>query len=205
MSDLSIILDSQLQDYFIKYGYIGIYIWFITVDQIAPIPEEITLMVIGYFGVHGTISPIIAGLISILAFITIDSIYFYLTKTGSRFLHKVVDKLESPKMMKYKNKMIDHTFKTLLILCFIPRMRLLGPVFVALLKLSYGRFILFNSVSLAIFTTIYISLGMIFNKSLSTLISKSQFTGNIVFGIALIAMTILSIYIVHKLQKRKAK
>ncbi|MGH2565667.1 MAG: hypothetical protein ACRDE5_14215, partial [Ginsengibacter sp.] len=30
-----------------KWGYLGIFIWFITFDQITPIPEEISLLLVG--------------------------------------------------------------------------------------------------------------------------------------------------------------
>ncbi len=81
---LLISASTPFQDYFTHYGYIGIYVWFITVDQIAPIPEEITLIIIGYFASQGLINPVFSGVFSIAAFLTVDAVYFYLTKSGNK-------------------------------------------------------------------------------------------------------------------------
>ncbi len=196
-----ILLSSQLQDYFSKFGYIGVYVWFITVDQIVPVPEEITLIVIGYLSSQGFISPILAGIFSIAAFITVDTAYFMLTLSGNKLIKKVTSKANSNKVNKYKTKLKNHTFKTLLILSFIPRMRLFGPVFVALLKIPYRKFILYDITSLALFTSVYISLGIFFHKSLSSVISKTQSLTNIIFFAAIGVMVVLTVVMVKKFRK----
>ena len=196
-----ILLSSQLQGYFSKFGYIGVYIWFITVDQIVPIPEEITLIVIGYLSSQGLISPILAGIFSIAAFITVDTVYFQLTLSGNKLIQKITSKTQGNKTNKYKEQLKNHTFKTLLILSFIPRMRLFGPVFVALLKIPYKRFLLYDIASLALFTSIYIALGVLFHKSLSSLISKTQSLTNIIFFSAIGVMVVLTVVMIKKFRK----
>ena len=196
-----ILLSSQFQDYFSKFGYIGIYLWFITVDQIVPIPEEITLIVIGYLSSQGLISPILAGIFSIAAFITVDTVYFQLTLSGNKLIKKITSNNKSGTTNKYKEALKNHTFKTLLILSFIPRMRLFGPVFIALLKIPYKRFLLYDITTLTLFTSIYISLGIFFHKSLSSLISETQSLTNIIFFAAMAVMIILTVIIIKKFRK----
>jgi len=204
MNLLLIFLSKSIQEAFKQFGYLGIFVWFITVDQIAPVPEEITLIIIGYFVSHGLLNPVLAGLFAVAAFLTVDSVYFYLTKTGNSFIKKFTKKTESHFVLSYKKKLKGHLFKTLLILCFIPRMRLLAPVYVALLKIPYKRFILFDALSLGIFTAVYISLGIIFHSSLAPLISKAKTTGHIIFISAMVVMTFLTIFFIRKLKSRKA-
>jgi membrane protein DedA with SNARE-associated domain len=76
---LTVLHSDQFQVYFHRFGYIGIYIYFVTVDQLSPIPEEVSLIIIGYLALHGLINPVLAGAISLVAFFTIDTIYFYST------------------------------------------------------------------------------------------------------------------------------
>ena len=45
---LTVLLAQQFHVYFQRFGYIGIYIYFVTIDQVSPIPEEVSLIVIGY-------------------------------------------------------------------------------------------------------------------------------------------------------------
>jgi membrane protein DedA with SNARE-associated domain len=196
---LYILLSDDFQTYFNRYGYIGIYIFFVTIDQIAPIPEEISLIVIGYLAAHGLINPFIAGALSIAAFFTIDTIYYYLTKTGNKFAKKMSSQARSKKMAGYKKKMREHTFKTILILSFIPRMRLLTPVFVALSELPYRKFIFYSIGSLAVFTAIYISLGMVFHGSINSLIEKTSSAGRIIFIAGMVIITVgLSFFVWKK-------
>jgi membrane protein DedA with SNARE-associated domain len=197
-----LLASSDVQDYFSRYGYIGIYLFFVTIDQIAPVPEEITLIVIGYFSSIGYLNPFLAGAFSIAGFITIDTIYYYLTRSGNKLIKKMTKNTDTSRLKGYKQKMKEHTFKTLLILSFIPRMRLLAPIFVALLKIPFPKFLLYSVITLAIHAAIYISLGIIFHSSLSSLIEKSQTMGWIIFIAALIVMIVLSFVIARKLKAK---
>ena len=199
-----IILAQQLQTYFNRFGYAGIYFWFVTVDQIAPIPEEITLIAIGYAASSGLINPFLAGACSVLAFMTIDTIYYYLTKTGNKFITKITKKAKSPAVENYKKKLKENMPKALFVISFIPRVRLLAPVFVALSNLPFPRFLLFSSLSLSLFTAIYIALGFVFHKSFGSLLTKIPVVGNVIFFVAMgVIMVIVSIIIARKLKKKK--
>jgi membrane-associated protein len=202
MDLLSILLSAEVQDYFSKYGYIGIYLFFISVDQVAPVPEEITLIVIGYFSSIGYLNPVLAGAFSIAGFITVDTVYYFLTKSGNKWIKKMTRKADGSKLKGYKKKVKEHTFKTLLVLSFIPRMRLLAPVFVALMKIPFGRFLLYSVITLGIHAAVYISLGMIFHNSISSLIKKSQTMGWIIFISALVVMIVLSFLVARKLKAK---
>src|SRR5215471_16556065 len=71
-----------------KFGYIGIIILFITFDQLTPIPEEISLLIIGYLSAHHIFDPFVAGICSLAGFIAVDAVYFFLSKKGSSFIAK---------------------------------------------------------------------------------------------------------------------
>jgi membrane protein DedA with SNARE-associated domain len=200
----SILLSQELEDYFRSYGYIGIYVWYVTIDQIGPIPEEVSLIVIGYFAAQGLFNPFLTAAFSIAAFITIDTIYFFLTKSGNKLIKKLRHKSTGPKATAIKQKLKKHTLKTLIVLCFIPRMRLLAPVFVSLMKFPYRKFVVFDLVGLSIFTAVYISLGFVFHSSLSSLVDNAKTLGTIIFIAAMVLMTVLSIIIVKKMNKKSA-
>src|SRR5438105_2789971 len=126
--NIHLLASADLQHYFSSYGYIGIYIFFITIDQIAPIPEEISLVIIGYLAAHKYFNPVFAGLFSVAAFLTIDIVYFQLTKHGNKFIKKFSKRADSPQMRGYKSRLREHMLKTLMGISFIPRVRLLAPV-----------------------------------------------------------------------------
>ena len=185
---------SHLEDYFGRFGYLGIYLWFITVDQLAPIPEELTLIIIGYWAATGLMSPVLAAGFAIAAFVTVDTAYFLLTKSGNKLIQRVANRGDNRAVARYRDKLREHTFKTLLVLCFIPRMRLFAPVYVALLKLPYRRFVWMDLITLSLFTAVYISLGIVFYRSLGALLARSQAVGYIVFAAAVLVSVGLTVY-----------
>jgi membrane protein DedA with SNARE-associated domain len=198
LDQIFLIASDTVQSYIRQFGYLGIYFWFITVDQLTPLPEEITLLAIGYLAYEGYLNPFGAGVFSLAAFLTIDIIYFYLTRSGNKLVQKIRKKEQNARVQKFTGKLKDHTLKTLIILCFIPRMRLLGPVFVALQKIPFKKFILYDAIGLSIFTAIYISLGMLFHKSISSFVKETEIMGHIIFIAALIFMTIASIIVIRR-------
>ena len=195
---LNILQSQEFQNYFHRFGYIGVYIYFVTVDQISPIPEEISLVLIGYLAAHGLINPFFAGIFSLLAFFTIDVIYFYLTITGNRLIKKFVSNADSPKMAHYKEEIKNHTPKTLLILSFIPRVRLFSPVIAALAGLKFVTFMIYNGLGLLLFIAVYISIGVVFHKSINTLLPKLGVYQHVIFIAAVVVLVGLSVFIYRK-------
>src|SRR5882724_921633 len=149
-----------------KFGYVGILIWFLTFDQITPIPEEISLLLIGYLCAHGIFNPFLAGAIAFAGMVGVDILYYHLSKTGSRLIKKKSKNKRSGFVQSYKEKLREHTPRTLVILCFIPRMRMWGPILGGSLKIPFKKFLLFDGLGLFLFTIVYISLGFIFHQSL---------------------------------------
>lgn len=79
----------KFESYIEHLGYIGILLWYTTVDQLTPIPEEITLLTIGYLAANNVFNPIIAGAVAFFAFIIVDLAYYLLARSG----HKLVEKI----------------------------------------------------------------------------------------------------------------
>ncbi len=195
----STLLSQDFNYYILHYGYIGIYIFFVTIDQLAPIPEEVTLITIGYLSAIGLLNPFLAALFAIAAFFTIDVIYFYLTKHGSRIVKKMRSSAQKPGMKTYKEKLHKHLFKTILILSFFPRVRLFTPVLAALAEVKFKKFLSYSMISLAAFCAVYIPIGYFFSKSIGTLLKGATATEHYVFfGIMLVLTVVLSIVAFRK-------
>jgi membrane protein DedA with SNARE-associated domain len=198
------LLDSpQFSPFIQHYGYIGIYLWFISFDQITPFPEEISLLIVGYLSAIGIFNPVLAGACCLLGFFTIDTIYFVLSKKGSSWIRKKTKGL-SKLMQRYREKIKHQSLKAFFILCFIPRMRLFAPILAGSSGYSFKRFFVLNGTALLVFSTLYVSLGFVFYKSLAGLISKVNGVQNIIFfgGIAIVAAVII-VFVVRRRKKNK--
>lgn len=185
------------------YGYIGIFLFFITVDQLTPLPEEITLLTIGYLASNHVFNPIIAGTASVAAFLTVDFVYFFLARCGNKFIKKMLVRKENSFVDKYKKRLNDNLGISILALCFIPRMRLFCPIFVGLMNLSIKKFLLFDTLGLALFTAIYISIGMFFHSRLHSHMAELETLQHIIFGTAMLILGIIIIVFIRRYQQKK--
>jgi len=88
-----------------------------------------------------------------------------------------------------------------MVLCFIPRMRLFAPILAGSVKLSFRKFLLYDSIALTLFTAVYLTVGIIFNKSLEKLITKTKGLQNIVFFAAVFLIAIIVIVLVPRKKK----
>jgi len=185
-----------------QFGYIGILLWFITFDQLTPIPEEVSLLIIGYLSSHGVFNPFLAGVFSLAGFLIVDTGYYFLSKRGSSWI-KTKTKGFSRLMKSYETQLKKNTPRAILILCFIPRMRMFAPILAGSMKLSFRRFLLFDTIALALFTTVYLLVGIIFNKSLQKIISKTRGLENIVFFAAVLVLAIIIVAFVRRRKKAR--
>jgi membrane protein DedA with SNARE-associated domain len=186
-----------------KWGYIGIFIWFITFDQITPIPEEISLLLVGYLSAHNIFNPFLAGAVAFIGMVCVDVLYYHLSKTGSRIIKKRSKKKPSKFVETYKEKLRQHTPRTLIILCFIPRMRMWGPILAGSIRISFKKFMIFDGIGLLLITIIYTALGYYFHKSLGTLMQKLKGWEEYIFIGALIILAFIIIIVIRKKIKEK--
>jgi membrane-associated protein len=192
---LYIIAVSVFSQYSSHFGYLGIFLFFLTIDQITFIPEEVTLLSIGYMASNHIFNPFIAGIVSAMAFLTVDTSYYFLARSGNKFIKKIMERKKDSLVSKYRKKMKDHFGPTLLVLCFIPRMRMFGPILAGLMKLSFKKFILFDSIGISVFTALYISLGIIFHNTIHLHQEKIQ---HIVFACAMVVLSGIIFLIIKK-------
>jgi membrane protein DedA with SNARE-associated domain len=181
-------------------GYVGIFLFFITVDQITPIPEEISLLTIGYFSSQGVFNPFLAGIVALVAFLTVDTAYFFILKAGKKWGKKLQKKMEKSFFKTLKEKFTDHFPRAIFVICFIPRMRLWAPMISSVLQIPYSRFIKYDAISLASFTALYIAIGLFFHKGLNAFMAKLQAVQNIIF---LGVMLIIAAIIIMAIRKRR--
>ncbi len=188
----------EFVNYAIHWGYLGIFLWFVTVDQLTPIPEEITLLTIGYLAANNIFNPVLAAIVSLVAFLTVDVVYFFLAKSGHKLITNLYAKNTWTK--KYAENLRTNMGKTLMILCFIPRMRMFGPILVGMLNLSFMKFLIFDTLSLLGFSILYISIGEIFHRSLYALLQELDQLRHLIFA-AMILLT--GFFLVRSIIRRK--
>lgn len=186
-----------------RFGYAGIFLWFISFDQLTPIPEEVSLLTIGYLAAHKIFNPVLAGIFCLAGFVVVDTAYYFLSRKGSSFIKKK-SKRSSAFIRSYKDKLKNNTPKAIMALCFIPRMRMFAPILAGSMRISLKRFLLFDSIALMAFTTVYLSLGFIFHNSLAVVIQKTKGLQHIIFFAAVVVLAII-IIVLNRRKNRNEK
>ena len=77
-----------------------------------------------------------------------------------------------------------------------------APILAGAMKLSFKRFLLFDAMALSVITALYVSLGMIFHRSLAAVISKAEGLQNIIFFAAVFVIGFLILFFVARRKKK---
>ena len=201
---LSLIHTPSFTEYIEHFSYVGVFIWFMTFDFIAPFPDEISLLTIGYMASRAIFSPIIVGFVALASFLLTDTLSFFIVRRGQSFLTKKLKKPERHSIRAYVSKHLEKNLPgTLIAICFIPRMRLWGPIVAGTSKISFRRFITFDAVGVALFTALYEALGYFFGVSLSALFHRLQSLQTTIFVGLLLVLGVALIFISNKVAERE--
>lgn len=196
-------LGAHFSSFIEHYGYLGIFFWFVVVDQVTPIPDEISLITIGYLcAEHLFHFPPLAALAAIAAFLLVDVIEFTLSRRGSARSKKLTAKLSSGWLGRYKEKIAVNFPKTLLILTFIPRMRVFAPFLAGAVGVRRERFVAFDALGLVLFTSVYISLGYFFHAGILHLFDELGHYRHEIFMSILFILLIVMLVIAHRSKKK---
>ena len=180
-----------------NFSYLGIFL-FLAIIAILPIPEEIILLLIGYFAGFGfaDLNPILlSGTLGVLVG---DNLLFFLSRHSSQYVNKYKKKLAPKIFTKYEKLMHDHIGKSIFLLRFIMGLRFLGPILAGSSKVKWIKFLFFNSLAVVIFAPFFIYMGYYFNTALSLVIKKLFFIKHFILIIILILFTFGVIMFIKK-------
>lgn len=177
-----------------QYSYIGIFLWFVIFDQLTPIPEEVSLITLGYISSQTNLNVFLCAIISLAGLLTIDNIYYFLTYRGSRIAKNLSEKHNNKNSNKFLRrlgqKVHENSWLYLFIIEFIPRLRILSPVIACTSKIGWKKFNLINTIATSIVVAIYLFIGIFFQNSLSHILKGFETLRHFIFSIVLISIFI---------------
>ena len=186
-----------------QLSYLGIFLWFVFLDQLTPIPEEVTLLSIGYIAQHHLLNPYLAGLLAFLGLTIIDNAFYWLTFSGNKLISRLTNAVSEKLRVKYSKKLEQNPIKTLLILSFIPKIRFFSPIFAGLYHVKWRLFFLVNGLGTIIFVMIYIAAGMFLHNSLEYLLKELEIIQHSIFIIFMVIITLVVFFRFKKKNKHK--
>lgn len=183
-------------------SYLGIFIWFLFLDQLTPIPEEVTLLSIGYIAQHHLINPYFAGLAAFLGLTIIDNVFYWLAYSGNKLINRLKNSISEKLQEKYLKGLKEHHVRTLLLLSFIPKVRFFSPIFAGIFRVKWQTFFIVNGVGTIIFIIVYIAVGMLFHSSLEYLMKEVELLRHSIF---IVFMVVITVIVFFKFRSKKIR
>lgn len=180
----------EIPEYIQHLSYTGIFLWFLLTQLVIvmPIPEEVVLISIGYVSATGVWNPFVAAAIALATLILSDGIFYFLSRSGNRYVTRLVRRSEGGAFAKAESQMKRDMPRAVFTLTFIPRLRFFGPVLAGVLKLKWPAFFLADSSALFIYVSVYTVLGFFFHRSLAGIFKNVAVLQHVLFIAAIIVI-----------------
>ncbi|HHJ10101.1 MAG TPA: hypothetical protein ENK25_04330 [Bacteroidetes bacterium] len=162
---------TELYNIVTGYTYLGIVFYYIIFDFISPISDELSLIIIASLAHSGLMNLWAGGIVSFLALYTRNIILFYLSRNRTRLIGWLSEKY--PVWMgTYQRQMSENLGKTVFILTFVPKLRILVPLAAGMARIKVHRFLLIQGISMALFISVFYPMGIFFFDGIKRLMSR---------------------------------
>lgn len=176
-------------EYLGHLSYLGIFLAVMAAGHVVPLPESVTLILIGYVSVFSHLKLSIIIFFAFLGTIGIDIFMYSISLGGSKWALKIAKKIDQKHLDKYLNTQEKHLFWLVFFSHFIPGWRFANPVILGITKMPWKKFLTYSIISSAIHTPLYILLGFFLHQEIVPVISAVQTGGKIALsGVLLIVL-----------------
>ncbi len=195
---------TDITEYIQHLSYLGIFLWFLFTQLVVvmPIPEEVVLLSIGYVSAIGVWNPLISGPIAVGTLLLADNIFYFLARSGNRYIRRVAGRSDSSLREKTESRMKRNMPKTVFSLTFVPRLRFFGPILAGAMRVKWHLFVAADAASLVIFVSIYVSLGYFFHASIAALFKGLAAAEDVLIIAAIVAIAIVVALVVRRRRRR---
>ena len=170
-------------------SYLGVFILIALSGHLLPVPQDVSLISVGYITALGYINLFPVLLIAMIAPVFSDLFLFYLSTIGSRFAPKP-EKYNHMRLFKFAtHHMHNNTILVVMFMRFVTGFRFMSPVVGAYMQVSFKKYLIADIISAAVFGPFFILLGYIFSDKITSIINvlKSlEHYGLIIFGIVVL-------------------
>lgn len=190
MEGASFILDIAYQ-----WSYLGIFGIAFIANAFPGIPEEVFILALGYLGSTPSFNMFFIGLIALVGMFLSDCIIFGISRGGMAFYQKIAEKLfgkDDVEKMTHSSIAKRHIHKIIFFSRFVVQVRFLGPFLAGLYKVSWKKFLFFDTLALLVYIPVALFLGSYFQSRMEQILSGSAIIGNYM----LILVVVITVFIV---------
>ena len=172
------------------YSYLGIIFYYVFFDFISPLADEVSLITIAYFSRQGMVNLWGAALAAFIALYIRNIILFYLTRNRTGWINKISQRY--PVWMEnYKKQITGKLARTIMILTFVPKLRILVPMVAGFGRVSKGKFFAWQAIVLLLFVSVFYGIGIFFHAGFESLANRFSEVGRYTFLIIFLLLSML--------------
>lgn len=184
-------------------SYLGLFLIIAGAGYVIPVPEEIVILVIGYFISMGVFNPIYTAIVAFVALVFADNVLFRFSSMDHKYIRKSREYvLRLPFIKKHISGMEKHIYATIFLSRFLPYLRFASPIIAGTLRVKWSTFLFYDVLAMVLYVPIFLGIGYLFHSNLDLIIYKVEAFRHYVFvGVALIAGFFIMIGINKKLDE----
>lgn len=145
-------------------SYAGIFGLSLLANVVIPVPEEASLLAIGYVVGVGKIDPFITTAVVMAGLLISDIIIFTLARHGNKPLLFIYNKFFAATLRRSPEFIDTHLTKIIFFSRFLVQLRFLGPFLGGTKKVPYRTFLTYELAALFIYVPLFIAVGAYFRN-----------------------------------------
>jgi membrane protein DedA with SNARE-associated domain/rhodanese-related sulfurtransferase len=190
-------------DFVVRHGYALLFFWILAEQGALPLPSAPLLLACGALAKDGRLSAHLIVLTGLAACLIADNVWFMLGRRRGakvlRFICRVALEPDSC-VRKTETMYLRYGVRSLLIAKFVPGLNAVAAPLSAISGVSFGKFVLFDSLGALIWICSYGGLGYIFSGQLDKVGDYAARMGS---SVAVLAVALLAAWIGWKFMQRR--
>ncbi len=195
-------MDANLLHYIYQLSYFGVFLWFAVLEQFTPIPEEASLMSLGYISMHTNLSPWLGGIVALAGLISTDNFLFYLSLKGNKLSQRLLHKANSTLQDKIRHYLQLNTNRALFVMALLPKVRFFSPIIAASAGVSWKQYFIVNLVATLLYVTVYMIIGIAFHRQMQSIFKELHLPHHFIFIAFVVILSIVFFLLYQKENKR---
>jgi membrane protein DedA with SNARE-associated domain len=163
---------NETAEFVIRHGYVVLFVWILAEQGALPIPSVPLLLVCGALAKAGHLSAAPILFFGVLACLIADGAWFQIGRSrGAKILAFLCRMALEPDSCvgQTKNGFVRYGVRFLLVSKFIPGMNALAAPLAGSSRVSWGQFLLFDTLGAAVFVSSWGTVGYLFSDQLEAI------------------------------------
>lgn len=153
-----------------QFSYGAVFVLSLLANVFIPIPEEITLLFLGYLTGVGQLNFTLTFVMVVLGLFISDSAIYYLAYRGNKFVQGVYDRIFAARLCNDPDFINRNIGKIIFISRFLVQLRFIGPYLAGHRRVSYRDFVMYDLGALLVYVGIFLGLGNVLHKKVASII-----------------------------------